>query len=186
MIFKKKPLVFIYGLTGAVLGACLIYLDEFWQLILDNVGISVAFFGIIGAVEMSFKIPGNLLAYRLKEKLSYKIILIGILIFNVTGYKAIYYTRNVFCLIPMIAISLVAGIVEPLITGYLHHNTESHIRATVESFSSLGLRLISILIGLIFGYISTSFSLFAAFAYLGVICLLYLLFFLLAEKRQEA
>ena len=186
LIFKKKPLVFIYGLTGAVLGACLIYLDEFWQLIIDNVGISVAFFGIIGAVEMSFKIPGNLLAYRLKEKLSYKIILIGILIFNVTGYIAIYYTRNVFCLIPMIAISLVAGIVEPLITGYLHHNTESHIRATVESFSSLGLRLISILIGLIFGYISTSFSLFAAFAYLGVICLLYLLFFLLAEKRQEA
>lgn len=186
LIFKKKPLVFIYGLTGAVLGACLIYLDEFWQLIIDNVGISVAFFGIIGAVEMSFKIPGNLLAYRLKEKLSYKIILIGILIFNVTGYIAIYYTRNVFCLIPMIAISLVAGIVEPLITGYLHHNTESYIRATVESFSSLGLRLISILIGLIFGYISTSFSLFAAFAYLGVICLLYLLFFLLAEKRQEA
>lgn len=186
LIFKKKPLVFIYGLTGAVLGACLIYLDEFWQLILDNVGISVAFFGIIGAVEMSFKISGNLLAYRLKEKLSYKIILIGILIFNVTGYIAIYYTRNVFCLIPMIAISLVAGIVEPLITGYLHHNTESYIRATVESFSSLGLRLISILIGLIFGYISTSFSLFAAFAYLGVICLLYLLFFLLAEKRQEA
>ena len=175
-LFGREPLVLLYCLTGAVTGACLIYLDEFWQLIMEDVGVPVLFFGAIGAAGMLFRIPANLLAYRLKEKFRYEIILTCLVSVSAVGYTAVFLTRNAFCLIPMIGVTVVGGIAEPLISGYLHHHTESHIRATVESFSSLGLRVISIPIGLLFGYISTAHSIFAGFAVLGGICLAYLVF----------
>lgn len=184
-LFKAKPLVLIYCLSGAVLGACFIYLDEFWQLILEDIGVSVVFFGIVSAIELSLRIPANLLGYKLKERFRYKKILAVILVLNIVGYLAIFLTRNVLCLIPMLAVSLVSGIAEPLIAGYLHHHTESHVRATVESFSSLGLRLISILIGLLFGYISSKFSIFAGFSVLSMICLGYFVFFITSRKNVE-
>lgn len=184
-LFKHKPVVLIYSLTGATLGACLIYLDEFWQLVLDGVGIPVALFGIVSVVTFSFRIPGNLLAYKLKERFNYNRVLTVIVAVNAAGYAAVFLTRNLFCLIPMIAVSLGAGITEPLIAGYLHHHTESHIRATVESFSSLGLRLLSVLIGLAFGYVSSKYSIFSGFAVLCIICTVYLLFFVLKPKNLQ-
>lgn len=184
-VFRKKPLVFIYGLTGAVLGACLNYLDEFSQLILDNIGISVVFFGVVNAVQFCLRIPGKLLAYKLKEAFSYKAIFTSIIILNMAGYAAICFTRNVLCLIPIFVVCFLAEIVEPIVSGYLHHNTESHVRATVESFSSLGLRVLSALVGLMFGYISMRFSLFNALGYLGIICLLGLIFFIISTKRRK-
>ncbi len=181
-LFKSKPTVLIYCISGAVLGACLIYLDEFWQLILEGIGIPVLFFGVVSALQLSFRIPGNLFAYKLKEHFGYKKILTAIIIVNAIGYLAIFVTRNVFCLIPMIVVSITSGITEPLITGYLHHQTESHIRATVESFSSLGLRFFSTLVGLLFGFVSTKFSVFAGFLVLAIICVVYLLFYILYGK----
>ncbi len=182
LLFKMKPLVLIYCLSGAVLGACLIYLDEFWQLVLEDIGIPVLFFGIVSALQLSFRIPGNLFAYKLKEKFGYKTILTAIIVINAIGYFVVFCTRNVLCLIPMVIISMVAGITEPLITGYLHHQTESHIRATVESFSSLGLRFISMLVGLLFGFVSAWFSIFAGFAVLSIICTGYLMIFRVYKK----
>ncbi len=176
-VFVTQPFVFVYCLTGAVLGACMIYLDEFWQILLDNIGVPVLFFGIISAVEMSFRIPGNLFAYKLKERFSYGRIFSCAITINALGYAAIFFMRNIMCLVPMVLVSLVAGIIDPLVGGYLHRHTESHIRATVESFSSLGLRLICIFVGLFFGYISTNVSIFTGFVFLGVVCLTYWIFF---------
>ncbi|MGF7145124.1 MFS family permease [Anaerotaenia torta] len=185
-VFLKQPLVFVYCLTGAVLGACITYLDEFWQILLDNIGVPVLFFGIVSAIVMAFRIPGNLFAYKLKERLSYRRIFSCAIAVNVLSYIAIYFTRNLLCLIPMIAVSLVAGIIDPLAGGYLHHHTESHIRATVESFSSLGLRLTCILVGLFFGHISTGSSIFAGFAFLGIFCFAYWIFFQIWHYRRTA
>jgi MFS family permease len=183
IVFRSHPFVLAYCLTGAILGSCMIYLDEFWQIVLENIGIPVVFFGIVGAIELSIRIPGNLLAYKLKGRLSYRTIFTGIILFNAIGYIAISFTRNVWCLIPMVMVSAIAGIIEPLVAGYLHHHTESHVRATVESFASLGLRLISMLGGLIFGYISSSISIFAGFTVLGTICAGYLVFFIPRRHR---
>lgn len=94
---------------------------------------------------------------------------------NAIGYMIISRTRNVFCLIPILAVSWAAGITEPLITGYLHHHTESHIRATVESFASLGLQFLSMPVGLAFGFVSTRYSIFHGFAVLAAVCGSYLL-----------
>jgi MFS family permease len=182
--FKEQPLVFVYCLTGAVLGACMIYLDEFWQIILDNIGISVIFFGVFGALASILRVPGNLLAYKLKEKFRYELVLTCIISVSTIAYAAIFLVRDLFCLVPMMLLFLIGGIVDPLVIGYLHHHAESHIRATVESFSSLGLRVVSIGIGLLFGYISSEYSIFAGFLMISSLCFGYLISFRIAGKRH--
>ena len=182
-IFKHNPLVFVYCLTGAVLGACLIYLDEFWQIVLERVGLPVIFFGMVSAAASILRIPGNLFAYKLKEKFRYEHILTCLIAVNIVGYLAIFLARDLMCLAPMMLLFLVAGIVDPLVIGYLHHHAGSHIRATVESFSSLGLRMISAGAGMLFGYISSVYSIFAGFLVLGFICFGYLVLFRMIGKR---
>ena len=184
-VFASQPLVFIYCLTGAVLGACMIYLDEFWQLVLDSVGFPLMFFGAVGALAAVLTLPGNLLAYKIKARFEYRHILTCIICICIVGYAAICLIGNVFSLIAMMLLFLVMGTVDPLIMGYLHHHTESHIRATVESFSSLGLRVISVGVGLLFGYVSTYFSIFAGFMSLSAVCLLYFGFYLAFARRES-
>ena len=182
-VFKSQPLVFLYCLTGATLGACMIYLDEFWQIILENIGIPVIFFGAVSALGSTLRIPGNLLAYKLKEKFKYKHILTSIIVVSLIGYVAIFFFRDLFCLAPILLLFLVSGIIDPLVIGYMHHHTESNIRATVESFSSLGLRAVSVGIGLLFGYVSTSYSIFSGFLVLAAICFGYLFLFRIGGKK---
>jgi len=184
IVFKQNPLVFIYCLTGAFLSACMIYLDEFWQIILENIEFPIMLFGLVGAAATMLRIPGNLFAYKLKERVAYKHILSCVICVCIIGYAAIFFLQNMFCLIPMMLLFMVIGIVDPLVTGYLHHHTESHIRATVESFSSVGLRAASVGIGLLFGYVSTMYSIFSGFMALAAICFGYLFIFRLSSKKN--
>lgn len=177
-VFKLNPLVLLYSLSGALLGACIIYLDEFWQVILGNIGIPVLFFGVVSASGLALRIPGNLIAYKLKGKHDYSYILICVISVSIVGYTAIFFLKNVYCLIPMMFLFFATSLVDPLVTAYLHHHSDSHVRATVESLSSMGLRILSIGVGLLFGYISTAISIFAGFLILGAICFIYLIVFI--------
>ena len=182
-LFRAEPLLLLYCLTGTVLGACMVYLDEFWQLLMEGVGVPVLFFGAVSAGVLLCRIPGSLLAYRLKERFSYRAILTVLLAVNVLGYVAVFLTRNVLCLVPMAVISLTGGVVEPLVGGYLHHRAESHIRATTESFVSLALRFFSMPVGLVFGVVSARHTIFAGFLPLGILCLAWLVFFIPRSAR---
>ncbi|MFT3950772.1 MAG: MFS transporter [Oscillospiraceae bacterium] len=188
-VFGKNPLVLVYCLTGSVLGACILYLDEFWQIISEQIGIPVLFFGAIGSLASMLRIPGTLFAYKLKAKHPYKRILTCIIAISIVGYAAVFLFRSLFCLLPMMLLFTVAGIADPLVIGDLHHHTESHVRATVESFSSLGLRVISAGVGLLFGYLSTKYSIFAGFLLLSAVCLGYLGIFVIYlnkyRKKQD-
>jgi len=84
----------------------------------------------------------------------------------------------------MVAVFLSAGVVEPLVSGYLHHRAESHMRATAESFASLGLRLVSMPLGLVFGAVSARFSIFAGFLPLAALCLAWFAAFQAAHARN--
>ena len=77
----------------------------------------------------------------------------------------------------MMVLFLISGIVNPLVLGYLHSHTESHVRATVESFASVCLRVLSVGIGLLFGYVSTVYSIFAGFLLIAAVCFVYLFIF---------
>lgn len=182
-IFIAKPMIALYCLTGAVLGACMTYLDEFWQIVVDSIHIPIYFFGIISAAAALLRIPGNLLAYKLKEKFSYKAVFSCVIAISALGYASIFATRNILCLIPMMLLFAIAGVVDPLALGYLHHHTDSSIRATVESFASLGLRVAAMAIGGLFGLITAKYSIFAGFLLLGIVCAVYLVFFRFVAKK---
>jgi len=182
-LFRSQPLVLLYCLTGAVLGACMIYLDEFWQLAMEGLGVPVALFGAVAVLLYLPRIPGSLLAHRLKERISYRALFLAILLVNALGYIAVFLTRNVLCLLPMAVVALAAGVTDPLVAGYLHHRAESNVRATAESFASLGLRLLSMPIGLVFGYVSAKHTIFAGFLPLGMVCLVWLIYFILRAWR---
>jgi len=185
-LFRAQPLVLLYCLTGAVLGACIIYLDEFWQLAMEGLGVPVALFGAVAVLFYLPRIPGSLLAHRLKERFGHRAVLTVILLVNVLGYFAVFCVRqNASCLIPMAAVALAAGVTEPLVAGYLHHHAESHVRATAESFSSLGLRLLSMPVGLVFGAVSARASVFAGFLPLGVVCLGWGVVFVIMGKARK-
>ena len=176
-VFVSQPAVLMYCLSGAVIGSCMIYVDEFWQIVLDNAQLPVLFFGLVSAMLMLVRIPANLFAYKLKEHISYHRFLMGILVLSTVCYALIFTVRSLWSVVPMMIIAALAAMADPLVGGYLHHHTESHVRATAESFSSLGLRMVSALSGLVFGYLSTQLSIYVGFAFLGVLCGLYVLFF---------
>jgi MFS family permease len=181
-VFKRYPAVLLYCLTGALLGACLVYYDEFWQIVFNEISIPLYFFGAFSALTQAICIPGSLLAYKMKNLLGYKRVFAFIIAVNAVGYLVISFSPNLLSLIAMLLLSLTSGIAEPLVSGYMHHHTESRIRATVESFSSLMLRVLSMGVGLVFGYVSTGFSIFAGFLVPGIICALFLVYFTLKVK----
>ncbi|MCL2530965.1 MAG: MFS transporter [Oscillospiraceae bacterium] len=174
VLLRQKPVVLMLCVSGMVLGAALTQMDEFYQLILYGAELPVVFFGIVGAVLVASRIPGNLLAHKLKQRLRYRSVLNAIFVLNIAGYLALFVVRSVWAVIPIAVISFAAGITEPLVLGYLHHETDSSIRATVESFASLGLQILSMLVGLLFGWVSTQWSIFAGFLPLAVICIIWL------------
>jgi len=185
-LFHVKHSVLMLCLSGMVLGAALSQMDEFYQLILYGAGLPVIAFGIVGAVLTASRVPGNLLAHKLKQRLSYRSVLNAIFVVNIVGYLALFFARSAWAVAPIAVISFAAGITDPLIMGYLHHETESHMRATVESFASLGLQFLTMLVGLLFGWVSTRYSIFAGFVPLGVICAIWLVVFQVGRSKKKA
>jgi predicted lysophospholipase L1 biosynthesis ABC-type transport system permease subunit len=85
----------------------------------------------------------------------------------------------------MVITFLVSGVVDPLVSGYLHHRTRSDIRATVDSFQSLGKRAIVLAVGIAFGYVSSVSDVAIGFVFLGMVCFLFLILFLKNIKNLE-
>ncbi|MDI9419848.1 MAG: MFS transporter, partial [Bacillota bacterium] len=80
-------------------------------------------------------------------------------------------------------IGTVSGIMEPLIAGYLHHNIDSSMRATIDSFRSLGLEAVLIIVGLGFGFFSSRHDVFGGYGFISLICFAFLVYFLATSKH---
>jgi MFS family permease len=173
-------------LFGIVTSAVFIYIDEFWQIYLKEIRFPIFLFGIVSSVRMLSSSISGIYAYKLKKRFSYKQIFNLIIIVFIVSLIASSFANSYLGLIPLLLCFTVIGVVEPLTMGYLHHRTESKIRATVESFQSLVLRAATIICGLLFGYFSTKFSIFAGFRILGVILAVYAVYYFIRSKAFMA
>ena len=65
---------------------------------------------------------------------------------------------------------------------------DSSMRATIDSFQSLGLRAAIIIVGLGFGYFSSGYDIFGGYGFISLICGVFLVFFLVSSKyiREDA
>lgn len=184
LLFYKSNPKLVTILTHAMgIGACITYLDEFWQLYLNEVGYSVLFFGVFSACISLVRIPGNLLASQLLIYFKAETIILLILGLTTICFFVSAMVPGSIGLVTIVIIFIGSGVIDPVVTGYLHHHGSSDIRATIESFQSLIESVITFSVGIGFGMISSHLSVVSGFFFLGVISCLF--FFLFLKRIQS-
>lgn len=183
--FRNKPQLAFLLIDAMAIGACVSYLDEFWQLYLNHIGFSILFFGVFSASISVIRIPGNLMAAYLLKFFAEKSILAFVLAICSIGFFITYLFPGPIGVAAIFMIFLVSGVVEPIITGYLHRHASSDIRATIDSFQSLCKKGIIFGIGLAFGYIASMSSVSTGFAFLGLVCSVFLTLLLVNRRKSR-
>ncbi|WP_082651733.1 MFS transporter [Gorillibacterium timonense] len=168
-LFGSSPVLIMVLLQGMLLGACLVYLDEFWQLYLNRLSIPVIWFGAYSCLLLAVRLPGSLLAGWLVRRVPPIRIVTGAGVGIVLALLAAGLVPGAVGLAAMASAFLLAGVLEPVVAGFLHHRIDSSMRATAESFQSLGTKAATAAVGLGFGYFTDSMSLYAGFLFLGVL-----------------
>ncbi|MCP3741727.1 MFS transporter [Rossellomorea sp. BNER] len=180
--FRRNPSVCLVVLSGMVTGAALSFVWEFWQLYLNRLGIPVIYFGLFSAVFMFLSLPGNMLAHILIDRFKHRTLLLTVTAFMSVGFLYVSVIKDFTGLVAISIIFLVSGIMEPLVSGYMHHRMDSAMRATIDSIQSLGLNAVLILTGLGFGYFSSKFDVFGGFGFIALICGGFFLYFFFTSK----
>jgi len=180
--FIKNKGVCLVLLAGMVTGAAMTFIDEFWQLYISRLGIPVIYFGLFSAGLSFLRLPGSMLAYRIKGRMSYRALVSGVVFVFAAGLLYLYAIKGYTSLVVIFLICIVSGIIDPIATGYLHHRIDSAMRATIDSFQSFGLRAMVIFIGLGFGFFSSRYDIFGGYGFISFICGVFLVLFLALSK----
>ncbi|MGP4081582.1 MFS transporter [Pseudalkalibacillus sp. R45] len=183
-LFRNHHGIGLVVLVGMVTGAAMNFIDEFWQLYLERLTIPVVYFGVFSSVLFLLRLPGNLLAYKLKNRFSYRMLLSGVLLVFAAGFICMSFIKGYAGITAILLVCLFSGIVEPITTGYLHHQIDSTMRATIDSFQSLGYNVVLIFTSLGFGYFSNHFDLFGGYGFIGILCTLFLVSFWTVSKAR--
>jgi uncharacterized membrane protein YfcA len=138
---------------------------------------------LLSASRMISSSLSGIYAYKLKNKFSNKAIFSTVIIVLISSILGASVLKSFLGIIPLIISFAAYGVVEPLVLGYLHHRTESKIRATVESFQSLALRVFTIICGLFFGYFSTYYSIFIGFRFLAFSLIVCFIYFIIKQNK---
>ncbi|MBW7477312.1 MFS transporter [Paenibacillus oenotherae] len=181
--FSHNPGVSLVMLSGMVTGAAINFIDEFWQIYLNRLEIPVIYFGLFSALFFLLRLPGNVLAYKLKGRFSHRILLSAVTAVLALGFVYISAVRDYSGLAALFIICLAAGVIEPLAAGYLNHRIDSSMRATMGSFQSLGENAVLVLAGLGFGYFSSRFDVFGGFGFVAILCSAFFVYFAFASRR---
>ncbi|MGE5580649.1 MAG: MFS transporter [Bacillota bacterium] len=170
--------------TGMVLGAFITYPDEFWQVSLNQSSVPVTYFGVFFVVAYLGRILGSALTFRILKAVSHKTLLTVVTATMALGF-GVMTLPGATGITALAAVSAVYGLVEPAVSGYLHHRVGSQIRATVDSFQSLGLRGVSTAVGLGFSLASRT-SISRGFGLLSLLCGAYLSWLLFTRSPQQS
>ena len=181
--FRRQPQLCLVLLSAMIIGAAVNFIDEFWQLYLDRVGIPVLYFGLVSAGVYALRLPGSLLAYLLKGKVTYRMLLGGVLALMVAGFTWLAAGQGISGLVAIALIFLASGFLEPLVSGYMQHRADPAMRATLGSFHSLGEHAAVMLSGLGFGYWAGRADVFGGFGFVAVMCAVYLVVYMVVAWR---
>lgn len=184
--FRGRPQMLCSILVYTFLGASIIYLEEFWQFLLESYKMPYFYFGIFLSLYGLLRIPGETFAYLFKAQLT-KLIKWAPLVYAL-AYMGMHLYQGMISFFIMLLLSFFSGLLEPLMLGYLHHHADGQIRATLESVLSFMQRSFSLITGLVFG-LATRKQLTHGYICLALLCLVvYLLqnyFFHLNKSQLE-
>ncbi|MDD9268760.1 MFS transporter [Paenibacillus sp. GCM10023248] len=183
--FRRNPKICLVMISGMVTGAAMSYIEEFWQLYASRLGMPVLFFGALSAAIMLLQLPGNLLAYTLVRRYSYRTLIVVITGGMTLGFACVSLSQGYAGLAAMLAVCLFAGVMEPLSAGYLHHRIGSSMRATIDSFQSLGEHALNTFAGLGFGYFAGKHDIFGGYGFLAFLCFAFFIWFLILTIKEK-
>jgi MFS family permease len=183
--FRANPSVTLVMLSAMVSGAAIGYIEEFWQLYVSRLGVPVVYFGMLSAAIMLLQLPGNLMAHVLIRWFSYRTLIFIIMVVFSVGFTYVAISKDFIGLTAMLIICLFSGVMEPIATGYLHHRMNSSMRATIDSFQSLGENLVHTLAGLGFGYFASKYDVFGGYGFIALLCYAFLVWFIGASRKIE-
>ncbi|KRE52134.1 MFS transporter [Paenibacillus sp. Soil724D2] len=183
--FRTNPSVTLVMLSAMVTGAAMGYIEEFWQLYVSRLGMPVVYFGVLSAAIMLLQLPGNLIAHVLLRCFSYRALIFIIMVVFAVGFTYVAISKDIIGLTAMLFICLFSGVMEPIASGYLHHRINSSMRATIDSFQSLGENLVHTLAGLGFGYFASKYDVFGGYGFIALLCYAFLVWFIGASRKIE-
>jgi len=175
--FKANANALKICINATIISACLVYIDEFWQLYLEHISFSVMFFGIVSSIICGGRILCSILSAKLLKLFKLKTIMISASLLCGFGIVMASIVQNVVGVLGLIFAISMASLIEPLVMGYLHHHADSEARATIESMSSLLERIISMILGLFFGFVATEFNIMMGFWLIGVFVIIIAIIF---------
>jgi len=167
--FKKHPNVLQVLIHVALIASIVNYVDEFWQVYLNEIYFPIMLFGIVLAVLTLAQMPGALLAAKMLKRYSHKTLIIITSFLATAGILWAALVQHAIGIIGIAVVCFAVALIDPIAAGYLHHRADPTARATIESIEVMIHRVFTIGIGLIFGYFSTQFSIFAGFWMLGIV-----------------
>jgi len=169
LFFKNHLSVLKVLVNAAVIGACISYIYEFWQLYLKGFGFPVEYFGIASAAFSVAVIPCSLLSSNLLNRWKNKTIIVYTSFACGAGILFTAFTNGIAGIAGLAVSCGAAALINPVALGYLHHHADDKARATIESAVSLIERLFSMAIGLLFGFVSMKYTVTAGFYLIGAV-----------------
>jgi predicted MFS family arabinose efflux permease len=166
--FKSNHDVLKMLIHVALITSIVIYVDEYWQVYLNDISFPIMLFGIVYAVLTVIQIPGALLASKMLKICSHRVLIIVTSFMTVFGILGTAFVQHPVGVVGIAIVCFAIAFIEPIAAGYLHHRADPAARATIESTEKMIQRVFTIGIGLAFGYLSTRFSIFTGFWLLGL------------------
>lgn len=189
-VIKSNRLIQYIFIVGATIGAAITYIEEFWQNYMDAISVDLVYFGIISGlmslvVMIAAKHTGKI-SLKLKEDVKSKQgIYTGMLLVSSLCFIGLFIIRHPMGLVFMLITLYLEALLDTLVLGDLHHQVESHYRATVESIYAMFANVMSMILGLLFAFASDRYAVFEGYLVIGcfilVILLLKVVYF---NKRQ--
>jgi len=176
--------------SGAVIGASIIYIEEFWQNYCDGIHINIVYFGIIsGLMSMVVLISSKrttvyvqYLRNNIKRKKRFYHVLTLI---SGVSFISLFIIRHPIGIIMMLIAIYIEALFDTLILGDIHHSVESEYRATAESVYAMISSSFSVAFGLIFAYGSEKMGVYGGFLLIGVVLVVSTIIKGIYFKRKE-
>ena len=185
VFFKKHPDILQMLIHVALIASIMTYVDEFWQVYLNDIYFPIMLFGIVLAVLTLTQMPGALLAAKMLKRYSHRNLIIFASILATAGVIWAAFIQHAVGIIGIAIVGFAVAFIEPIAAGYLHHRADPAARATIESVEAMIQRVFTIGIGLAFGYLSTRFSIFAGFWMLGFVAVLACVIFSIFRIKSQ-
>lgn len=167
-VFKNRNLIFII-ITMFAVSLANGLMGEMHQLWYIALAAPVLFFGVAGSIVNATWGFGGLLARFLTTK---RMVVLSLSLILITAIALVFVRNIIVILVVQFIFMMLANATSTAMTGQMHRQLPSHVRAGAGSAANTAMRLVNIPLVLFFGWVAHSYGIFAASWIIVVLILL--------------